>query len=85
MIDSKEMLSPICFQNMKLDVHSMDATQVWLLEINSNKFYVEFSVDEDWVICEFQIFGAKWYFEFNIKIIKIIRNIVQNLYSLRAI
>ena len=84
MIESREVLSPICFQNMKLDVHAIDSAQIWLLEINSNKFYVEFTVNEEGVICEFQIFGAKWYFEFNIKIIKIIRNIVQNLYALRV-
>lgn len=84
MIESREVQSPIYFQNMKLDIHAVDNAQVGLLEINSNKFYVEFSVNEEGLICEFQIFGAKWYFEFNIKIIKIIRNIVQNLYALRS-
>lgn len=72
----------IHFQNMRLDVTEHDRWSVWLLEINSNKFYIEFTVNEGWIIAEFQIFWAKWYFELTLTVIKMIRNIVQNLYLL---
>ncbi len=86
MIDQGVLISQqhkqIHFQNMSLDVTNNDTWCVWLLEINSNKFFVEFIVNEEWLICEFQIFGVKGYFELTVTIIKMIRNIVQNLYLL---
>ncbi|HMY80396.1 MAG TPA: hypothetical protein PLW93_05510 [Candidatus Absconditabacterales bacterium] len=73
----------IHFQNMKMDFDMVEEqAYVGLLELNSNKFYVQFSLDERGCIGEFQIFGAKGYFELNISVIKMIRNIVHNLYQL---
>lgn len=69
----------IQFQHMRLDLQDVTEWYVWLLEINSNKFYVKFGVNEDWMIGEFEIYGVKGYFEFNVRVIKMIRNIVQNL------
>lgn len=67
---------------MKLDMNPSSDGYTGLLEVNSNKFYVNFSLTEEGIIAEFEIFSAKGYFELNLKVIKMIRNIVQNLYSL---
>lgn len=54
----------------------------WLLEINSNKFWIKLWF-ENWSydIDSFQIIAAKWYFEMNLAFIKTLRNIVFNLYT----
>lgn len=67
------------FQNMKLQMDQAEEGYVGLLEINSNKFYVKFDLHDTGVIGAFEIFSAKWYFELNLKIIKMIRTIVQNM------
>lgn len=72
----------IQFQHMRLDMETVDWWYLGLLEINSNKFYVRFILNDGGVIGEFEVYGVKWYIEFTVKVIKIIRNIVQNLTSL---
>ncbi len=52
----------------------------WLLEINSNKFWIKLSF-EDNNINTFEIISAKWYYDMNLWFIKTIRNIVFNLYQ----
>ena len=69
------------FQHMKLDMEEWNEWYIGLLEINSNKFYVKFVINEG-VIGEFEVYGIKGFIEFNVRIIKIIRNIVQNLTQL---
>lgn len=70
------------FQNMKLEMDRIDDGYLGLLEINSNKFYVKFDVEDSDTIGAFEIFSAKGYFELNLKIIKMIRTIVQNMYAI---
>ena len=54
----------------------------WFLEINSNKFWIKLSFEQDTNnIDTFEIRAAKWYFEMDISLIKTLRNIVFNLYS----
>lgn len=72
----------IQFQNMKLEMDCVQQGYIGLLELNSNKFYVRFDLQESGLIGEFEIFSAKGYFEFNLKIIKMIRTIVQNMHAI---
>ena len=53
-----------------------------LLEVNSNKFWIEFHLDEDGIIIQFEIMSARGYFELTIPIIKVLRNITINLLTL---
>lgn len=50
------------------------------LEINSNKFWIKLSFENN-DIDTFEIISAKWYYDMNISFIKTIRNIVFNLYQ----
>ena len=70
------------FQHMRLDMEELNDGYIWLLEINSNKFYVKFGINDDGLIGEFEVYGIKGFIEFNVRIIKILRNIVQNLTQL---
>jgi len=53
----------------------------WVVEINSNKFRIMFEADEYHHLDQFEIISAKWYFELNLGIIKLVRNIVKQLYA----
>ncbi len=52
-----------------------------MVEINSNKFRIIFDADEYDHVDNFEIVSAKWYFELNLWIIKLVRNIVRQLYT----
>lgn len=52
-----------------------------MVEINSNKFWIMFEADECDRIDNFEIVSAKGYFELNLWIIKLVRNIVRQLYT----
>lgn len=54
----------------------------WFLEINSNKFWIKLSFEEETNnIDTFEITAAKWYFDMDISLIKTLRNIVFNLHE----
>lgn len=53
---------------------------LWMVEINSNKFWITFDADEYHRVDQFEIVSAKWYFELNLWIIKLVRNIVKQLF-----
>jgi len=53
---------------------------LWMVEINSNKFWIAFDADEYHHVDQFEIVSAKWYFELNLGIIKLVRNIVKQLF-----
>lgn len=62
---------------LRLSHEKDDDCYMWLLELNSNKFYIRFDVDDDNnLIIEFEICSVKWYFERDLKIIKTIKKIV---------
>ena len=52
-----------------------------IIEINSNKFRILFDADEYDRVDNFEIISAKWYFELNLWIIKLVRNIVRQMYT----
>lgn len=58
-----------------------DGGYTGMVEINSNKFWIMFEADEYDHVNNFEIISAKWYFELNLGIIKLIRNIVRQLYA----
>lgn len=64
---------------------TFDACEQWgymgMVEINSNKFWIMFDADEYDHVDNFEIVSAKWYFELNLGIIKLVRNIVRQLYT----
>lgn len=73
----------VSYNNLKLSYDKYDDCYMGLLELNSNKFYIRFDIDQDnKLIVEFEICSVRWYFERDIKIIKTIKNIVQNLYTI---
>ncbi len=73
----------VSYNNLRLSYDKYDGCYMWLLELNSNKFYIRFDIDNDNnLIIEFEICSVKWYFERDLKIIKTIRKIVQNLYTI---
>jgi hypothetical protein len=52
-----------------------------MVEVNTNKFWVSFSVNEDSHIENFEVFSGRGYFELTLPIIKTIKNIAENMYE----
>lgn len=69
----------ICFDNIKATFVNLEGIQELLLEINSNKFLINFKTSMN-RIEEMEIVAVKWFVELSLWVLRTIKKIVTKLY-----
>lgn len=78
--NNSSKISELASMRMTFD-ESDEGNYTGMVEINSNKFRIMFDTNEYHQLQGFEIISAKWYFDLNLGIIKLVRSIVCQLFS----